>query len=343
VPSERKFRVAVVGATGYAGAELVRLLAAHPRAEVVCVTSEKDAGKPLAEVHRYLGNFGLRLSAASADTILGAGVDLAFCELPHGASMSLIRRLIDGGARVIDVGADFRFSARSTYERHYGPHEQPGLLEEAVYGLTEHARERVRGARLVANPGCYPTGALMGLIPIASLIEGTVFVDSKSGTSGAGRAAATNQLFAEVTENLRPYGVWRHRHEPEIEEKVCEAGAAARIRFAPSLLPIARGLVSACYVTSQKCEEIGERLRGAYIEEPFVRILPEGVWPEPRSVRGTNMVELAWHVDANSGCAVIMTAIDNLGKGAAGQAVQNFNVMYGLDERVGLMLTPALP
>lgn len=340
---ERNFRVAVVGATGYAGAELVRLLSAHPRTEIVCATSERDAGRPLGEVHRYLAPTGLQLESVDAGKILAAGVDFAFTALPHGASTPVVRELVTAGVRVVDVGADFRFDDLATYEKAYGPHGAPELLAEAVYGLTEHARERVATARLVANPGCYPTGALTALLPLAEILSGPVFVDSKSGTSGAGRSASTSQLFAEVTENLRPYSVWKHRHQPEIQEKVSIAGAVATVLFAAHLLPIARGLVTACYFSTPRGSEVGERLARAYADEPFVSVLAEGVWPEPRNVRGTNLVEIGYLADAGAGTAVVMTAIDNLGKGAAGQAVQNFNRMAGLDERTGLVLTAALP
>jgi N-acetyl-gamma-glutamyl-phosphate reductase len=343
VSAEQKFRVAVVGATGYAGAELVRLLHAHPAVEIVCATSEKDAGKPLGEVHRYLSPTGLQLMGVDVPAILKRRPQFAFIALPHGASTPIVRALVDGGVRVIDVGADFRFSDAAAYERAYGPHSEPKLLAEAVYGLTEHARSEVASARLVANPGCYPTGALMGLLPFADLIEGVVFVDSKSGTSGAGRSAATNQLFAEVTENLRPYSVWKHRHQPEIQEKLSLAGGRARVLFAPQLLPIARGLLSSCYFATSAGAEIGRRLEGAYGGEPFVRVLPHGTWPEPRNVRGTNLVEIGWQIDDDGKSAVVITAIDNLGKGAAGQAVQNFNCMTSQDERIGLEAMPALP
>jgi N-acetyl-gamma-glutamyl-phosphate reductase len=343
VSAEQKFRVAVVGATGYAGAELVRLLHAHPAVEIVCATSEKDSGKPLGEVHRYLSPTGLELMAADVSAILKRCPQFAFVALPHGTSTPIVRGLVDGRVRVIDVGADFRFSDVATYERAYGPHAEPKLLAEAVYGLTEHARLEVSNARLVANPGCYPTGALMGLLPLADLLEGTVFVDSKSGTSGAGRSAATNQLFAEVTENLRPYSVWKHRHQPEIQEKLSEAGGSARVLFAPQLLPIARGLLSSCYFATSAGAEIGRRLEAAYGGEPFVRVLPRGTWPEPRNVRGTNLVEIGWQIDDDGKSAVVITAIDNLGKGAAGQAVQNFNCMASVDERTGLEAIAALP
>jgi N-acetyl-gamma-glutamyl-phosphate reductase len=343
VASERNFRVAVVGATGYAGAELVRLLSTHPRAEIVCATSEKDAGRSIGDVHRYLADTQLKLTALDARRVISAGVDMAFAALPHGASMPLVRELVSANVRVIDIGADFRFSNLETYEKHYGPHVAPDLARVSVYGLTEHARDRIASARLVANPGCYPTGALMALLPLAGIIDGPVFIDSKSGTSGAGRAASTSQLFAEVTENLRPYSVWKHRHQPEIQEKLSHAGSNATVRFAAHLLPIARGLLTACYVSTAAGDEIGERLTRAYCEEPFVRLLPEGAWPEPRNVRGTNRIEIGWLTDPVTKTAVVMTAIDNLGKGAAGQAVQNFNCMCGLDERLGLTLTAALP
>jgi len=343
LPADVKVRVAVVGATGYAGAEVVRLLSAHPGAELVCVTSEKDAGRPLGEVHRYLAHTGLELVAANVAQILARGADAAFVALPHGASTAVVRELLLGGVRVIDIGADFRFAERAVYERWYGPHAAPELLLEAVYGLTEHARDRVMRARLVANPGCYPTGALMPLLPVADLIDGAVFVDSKSGTSGAGRTAATNQLFAEVAENIRPYSVWKHRHQPEIRARLAAAGTDVPVLFAAHLLPIARGLLSACYFSTAVGERVGLKLEQAYACEPFVRLLGPGQWPEPRNVRGTNLIEIGWHHDPESRTAVVMSAIDNLGKGAAGQAVQNFNRMFGFAETTALQLTAALP
>ena len=343
MPTGPKVRVAVVGATGYAGAEVVRLLSAHPGVEIVCATSEKDAGRPLGEVHRYLAPTGLELTAVDAAAIVARGVDAAFVALPHGASTPVVSALVGAGVRVVDIGADFRFSDLALYEKWYGPHAAPALLEEAVYGLTEHARERVAKARLVANPGCYPTGALMPLLPVAASIVGPIFVDSKSGTSGAGRGAATNQLFAEVTENIRPYSTWKHRHQPEIRSRLAAVGADRVVHFSPHLLPIARGLLTACYFTTKDGASIGAQLADAYAGEPFVRVLTGGQWPEPRNVRGTNLIEIGYHHDAESDTAVVMSAIDNLGKGAGGQAVQNFNRMFGFDETTALMLTPALP
>jgi N-acetyl-gamma-glutamyl-phosphate reductase len=336
-------RVAVVGATGYAGAELVRLLAVHPVAKLTLVTSERDAGKAIGSVHRTLGFTGLTLESVDVEVIAGRA-DLAFVALPHGTSAGVVAALLERGLRVVDLGADFRFQDRSLYEQWYGRHEAPALLEEAVYGLTEHYRDAVADARLVANPGCYPTGALMPTIPLADQIRSTIFVDSKSGTSGAGRKADQSQLFAEVSENIRPYKVWSHRHQPEIESRLAAAGGSVQVRFTPHLLPIARGLLTACYVELAEGAHPGDALHTAYENEPFVRLLGEGQVPEPRNVRGTNMVEIGCVHDKSTGSAVLFSAIDNLGKGAAGQAVQNLNCMLGLDETAGLgSLIPALP
>jgi N-acetyl-gamma-glutamyl-phosphate reductase len=335
--------VAVVGATGYAGAELVRLLVRHPRVTLTHVTSEKDAGKPLGDVHPYLTAADLTLRSADPKAV-AADADFAFVALPHGASTPVVRSLVEAGARVVDVGADFRFSDRALYEKWYGEHGAPGLLDRAVYGLTEFARAEVAGADLVANPGCYPTGALLAMIPLAGRIDGPAFVDSKSGTSGAGRAAAASQLFAEVTENLRPYSVWKHRHQPEIQSQLAARGGDVPVRFAPHLLPIARGLATACYLRLNDAGGVDELFDVAYGDEPFVRVLGRDVMPEPRNVRGTNFTDVGWVVDERTGTAAIYTAIDNLGKGAAGQAVQNMNCMLGFSETEGLGdLIAALP
>ena len=336
-------RVAVVGATGYSGAELVRLLARHPNVKIEIVTSEQAAGRPLADVYRTLGFLGLALESVDAASIAGR-VDFAFTALPHGASTPVVATLVEKGVRVIDVGADFRFHDLDVYEKWYGPHEAPTLAREAVYGLVEHARGAIAGARLVANPGCYPTGALMPLLPLAAHIRGPVIVDSKSGTSGAGRAAKVEQLFAEVTENIRPYAVTRHRHQPEIAEQLSAgAGARRQVVFTPQLLPIARGLLTTAYADIASDVDVGGILADAYVNEPFVRLLDGGAMPEPRAVRGTNMVEIAWIRDAETGRVVLLSAIDNLGKGAAGQAVQSLNCMIGVPETTALEQLPALP
>lgn len=339
----RLLRVAVVGATGYSGAELVRLLARHPNVRLEIVTSEQASGRPLGDVHRTLAFTGLQLEAVDPSAI-APRVDFAFTALPHGASTAVVAALVDAGVRVIDIGADFRFHDMALYEKWYGRHEAPQLAQKAVYGLTEYARDDVAGASLVANPGCYPTSALMALLPLAAHVVGPVFVDSKSGTSGAGRAAKVDQLFAEVTENIRPYGIGKHRHQPEIASQLAAAAGETRpVVFSPHLLPIARGLLSTCYVDVAAGVDVDALFRERYANEPFVRLLEDGAMPEPRAVRGTNMVELAWVREPETGRLVVVCAIDNLGKGAAGQAVQNFNCMIGVPETTGLDLLPALP
>ncbi len=341
--SEKKVQVAVVGATGYAGAELVRLLSGHPSVDVSVATSERDAGNALGDVHPYLAYSGLKLCRAEASVIADAA-EFAFVALPHGASTAIVRELLECGLRVIDLGADFRFRDLELYSKWYGKHGEPELAGEAVYGLTEYAREHLRAARLVANPGCYPTGALLGLAPLADLIEGTVIVDSKSGTSGAGRTAASNQLFAEVNDNVRPYAVARHRHQPEIQTQLeARSGGSVSVLFSPHLVAMARGLLSTCYVALSDPDAIGQRFAAAYASEPFINVLGEGGLAEPRRVRGTNRAEIGWVSDRASGRVVVVTAIDNLGKGAAGQAVQNFNAMLGFAETLGLSQVAALP
>lgn len=345
MPSASKARVAVVGATGYAGAELLRLLARHPAVEITVATSERDAGRSIAEVHPNLAATGLGLVALSESEVADRA-DIVFTAVPHGTSAALVASLVEAGRRVIDLGADFRFRDRGLYEQWYGPHEAPEALARAVYGLTEFARDQVAGASLVANPGCYPTGALLALLPLAEHLRGRVVVDAKSGTSGAGRAAEVRQLYAEVADNVRPYKVAAHRHQPEIAAHLGAGGAPPLpVLFCPHLVPMSRGLATACYVDLGGLggEDIATALAGCYDDEPFVGLLEPGSVPEPRNVRGTNRVEIGWVHDARSGLTVLMSAIDNLGKGAAGQAVQNMNVMLGLPETTALEQVAALP
>ena len=338
-----KIRVAVVGATGYAGAELVRLLARHPNFELSVLTSERDAGRKIGEVHPYLADVDLVLESAGVDTVVGRA-DAVFVALPHGASAPIVAGLVEAGLKVVDVGADFRLPDIELYEQWYGEHSHPQFAKKAVYGLTEYSRDAVASAVLVANPGCYPTGALLGILPLASAATGPIIIDSKSGTSGAGRAAKTEQLFAEVNENFRPYAVWEHRHQPEIQDHFARLGGnALPVRFSPHLLPLSRGLASSCYLAVDPSYDVGSAFEKAYADEPFVCLLPEGVCPELRRVRGTNVTEIAWKRDDESGLVLVMTALDNLGKGAAGQAIQNMNCMHGLAETEGLLLSPVLP
>lgn len=335
-------RVAVVGATGYAGAELVRYLARHPKVRLSAVTSEQSAGKPLVDVLPSVrGKIDLQLEAFDPATI-AARVEFAFTALPQGASSAGVAALIDRGCRVVDIGADFRFRDPAEYARIYMPHTEPHLLEEAVYGLTEYSRASLPSARLVANPGCYPTSALLALLPLVEqgLVESEgIVIDAKSGVTGAGRTVAAEYLFAEVDDNLRAYKIGQHRHAPEIEQQLRPfLGADHAVTFVPHLLPIRRGILTTVYVRPRRGIEMAafaEAYRARYAAERFV-VLSGSRPPEIRDVVGTNDCAIGWALDEKSRCAVIVSVIDNLGKGAAGQAVQNMNAMMGWSESEGL-------
>lgn len=337
--------VAVLGATGYTGVELVRLLVRHPAVELTFLSSEQYRDRPLAEVYPFLeGVLDARLGAPDP-AVVSACSDVVFTALPHAAAAPVVRELLLRGRRVLDLSADFRLRDAAVYARWYGEHPAPELLREAVYGLPEVYRERLREARLVAVPGCYPTAALLGLLPLAraGLISEPVVIDAKSGTTGAGRGAKVEQLFAEVNENFRAYAVTGHRHLPEIEQELGLAGGTSPVLFVPHLLPVSRGILSTMYVRSpERRPPLAELFREAYEAEPFLVLRGEDVMPELREVRGTNRCALGWHWDAGTRQAVVVTAIDNLGKGAAGQAVQCLNVLLGMPETVGLE-APGLP
>lgn len=339
-----RVRVGVLGATGYAGVELLRLLATHPGVELAYLSSEQYRGRAASDVHPFLaGVVDATLEAPEPDAV-AAAADVVFTALPHGAASAMVAALVRRGRRVLDLSADFRLHDPAVYARWYGEHAAPELLGEAVYGLPELHRERIRGARVVACPGCYPTGALLGLAPLAraGLIREPVFVDAKSGTTGAGRGAKVEQLFAEVNENFRPYSVGTHRHQPEIEQELRAAGGSAPIVFVPHLLPVSRGILTTIYArVPGGAPSLAALYEKAYGAEPFVIVRGDGPPPELREVRGTNRCVVGWRWDAASATAIVMTAIDNLGKGAAGQAVQCFNLMHGFPETTGLE-APAL-
>jgi N-acetyl-gamma-glutamyl-phosphate reductase len=335
-------RVAVVGATGYAGAELVRYLARHPRVQLVAVTSEQSAGKALADVLPSVrGKISLTLEGFVAAAV-AKRADVAFTALPQGASATGVAALLDRGCRVIDIGADFRFRDPAEHARVYAPHPAPHLLSEAVYGLTEYCRASLPAARLVANPGCYPTSALLGLLPLVerNLIEHDgIVIDAKSGVTGAGRTVASEYLFAEVDDNLRAYKIGQHRHAPEIEQQLRPfLGSDHAVTFVPHLLPIRRGILTTMYVKPRAdvdCAAFGEAYRARYEKERFI-VLSGSRPPEIRDVSGTNDCAIGWTIDPRSHRAVNVSVIDNLGKGAAGQAIQNLNVMMGFPETDGL-------
>jgi N-acetyl-gamma-glutamyl-phosphate reductase len=275
-----------------------------------------------------------------------AVADVLFSALPHGAAAPVVADLVRRGRRVLDLSADFRLRDAALYTRWYAPHPSPELLRDAVYGLPEFYREQLRGSRLVAVPGCYPTAALLGLVPLAraGLLGDEVIIDGKSGTTGAGRSAKVEQLFAEVNENFRPYAIGQHRHEPEIEQELRVAGARGVPLFVPHLLPVSRGLLATMYVRiASGTPPLTEVFTRAYGAEPFIVLRGEGPPPELREVRGTNRCAIGWRWHAPSRTAVVISAIDNLGKGAAGQAVQCMNVLLDLPETTGLEAPALVP
>lgn len=343
-------RIAVVGASGYTGVELLRLLARHPEVELVSVTSRQYAGQQVAEVFPSLaGSLDLVFSDVDPGSFKNK-VDLVFTAVPHQTAMGMIPAILDSGCRVVDLSADFRIRDASVYEAWYQEHTAQKLLQEAVYGLPELFREEVSGARLVANPGCYPTSVALALTPLLEkkLIDpATIIVDSKSGTSGAGRSAKVDTLFCEVNEGFKAYGLPRHRHTPEIEQTLSQiAGVPITISFTPHLLPVNRGILSTCYASALgtvTLDALHEIFCTRYFDESFVRVLPKGQLPNIAQVTGSNYCDVGLAVDERTNRVIVVSVIDNLVKGAAGQAVQNMNLMLGLPENMGLMIPPVFP
>jgi N-acetyl-gamma-glutamyl-phosphate reductase len=344
-----RLRIGILGASGYTGAELVRLLARHPAAEIRLLTADRQAGRPLAEVFPHLGALRLpelvKIEAADWD-----GLDLVFCALPHGTTQTVIAAL-PRHLKVVDLSADFRLADLPTYAEWYGhAHQAPALQSEAVYGLTELKRAQVAPARLVANPGCYPTAAQLPLVPLVeagAIDPDDIIIDAKSGVSGAGRDAKQGSLYGEVSEGMHAYGVASHRHAPEIEQGLSEAaGRPIIVNFTPHLAPMSRGILATIYVRLAKGGSAGDlrRILGErYAGEPFVRLLAEGQSPATRHVRGANHCLIGVFADRVPGRAIVLSAIDNLVKGASGQAVQNMNLMAGLPETAGLEQQPLFP
>lgn len=347
--SNAALRIAVLGASGYTGGELLRLLAVHGHARVVALTGDRAAGQPLAAVFPHLRSLSLP-DLVKVDDVRWDDVDLVFCALPHGTTQQVIAAL-PRHLKVVDLSADFRLRDPATYATWYGhAHQAVALQDEAVYGLTELARDRVAKARLVANPGCYPTAAQMPLIPLlrAGLVaQDGIVIDAKSGVSGAGRAAKEANLFTEVTEGIHAYGVASHRHAPEIEQGLSDAaGAPVTVTFTPHLMPMSRGILATTYVrltAAASAEDLRACLLQAYADEPFVQVLPQGESPATRHVRGSNQIHIAVFADRVPGRAIVISVIDNLVKGASGQAIQNMNRMVGLAETTGLAQLPLFP
>ena len=344
-------KAGIIGATGYAGAELVRLLAGHKDVDIVWYGSRSYINDNYANVYR---NFCKIVDARCLDDNLGELADQAdviFTATPQGFLASVLTEEILEKTKVIDLSADFRIKDVAVYEKWYGiEHKSPQFLAEAVYGLCEINREKIRGARLVANPGCYTTCSILTAYPLAreGLIDmDTLIVDAKSGTSGAGRGAKVPNLFCEVNENIKAYGVATHRHTPEIEEQLgYAAGRPVTLSFTPHLVPMNRGILATEYASLKEMvswEEVKKIYEKYYGKETFIRVLDQGVCPETKWVEGSNYVDIGFQTDPRTGRIILMGAIDNLVKGAAGQAVQNMNLLFGLPETQGLELVPMFP
>jgi len=341
-------KVGVVGGTGYTGVELLRLLVGHPQAELVAITSRSEAGKPVSELFPNLRGC-LDLAFSAPDIAQLSACDLVFFATPNGTAMGMTPQLLEAGVRVIDLAADFRLRQADQWEQWYGmPHACPQLLEQAVYGLPEVNRDAIAKAQLVANPGCYPTAVQLGFLPLleAGLISrGQLIADTKSGVSGAGRKAATGSLLCEASENFKAYGVAGHRHLPEIRQGLEAASdAPVGLTFVPHLTPMIRGIHATLYAQLLNTgEDLQTLFETRYRDEPFVDVLPAGSHPETRSVRGANYCRIAVHVPQQGNTVVVLSVIDNLVKGAAGQAVQNMNIMFGFQEQAGLADIALLP
>ena len=347
-----KIRIGVLGASGYTGADLVRLAARHPNLEIAALTANTHAGKRMEEVFPHF--FMLDLPALVAwEEVDWRRLDAVFCGLPHGTTQEITAAVLAANPdiKVIDMSADFRLRDMHTYAEWYGhEHRAPDLQREAVYGLTEHYRVLIKRARLVACPGCYPTAALMALLPVVwpGLIDnGEIIIDAKSGVSGAGRSLKQNTLFCEAGEGLSPYSVAKHRHAPEIEQEIGAAiGEKVIVNFTPHLIPMSRGELCTSYVRlagGATVEDLRGKLEESYRDEPFVHVAPAGRLPQTQNVRGSNYVQIGVFADRIPGRAIIVSVLDNLVKGSAGQALQNMNVMFGFDETTGLAQLPLFP
>ena len=343
----KTIKAGIVGGTGYTGVELLRLLAQHPGVEVTAITSRGDAGKKVSDMFPSLrGHVDLPFSDPAQANLKAC--DVVFFATPNGIAMQQTKELLDAGVRVIDLAADFRIKDIPTWEKWYGmTHASPELVAEAVYGLPEVNREKIRGARLVANPGCYPTAVQLGFMPLleAGIVDAAhLIADSKSGVSGAGRKAETHILLAEAADSFKAYGVAGHRHLPEISQGLTAMqGGAVGLTFVPHLTPMIRGIHATLYARLKAEADLQALFEARYAAEPFVDVLPAGAHPETRSVRGANLCRIAVHRPQGGDTVVVLSVIDNLVKGAAGQAVQNMNLMFDFAETTGLEQLPLSP
>lgn len=344
-------KVGIIGSTGYAGAEIVRLISQHKEAEVVWYGSRSYIDKKYYEVFQNM--FQIVDAECMDDNMeeLANQVDVIFTATPQGLCASLVNEEVLNKVKIIDLSADFRIKDVEVYEKWYGiEHKSPQFINEAVYGLCEINRDKVKGARLIANPGCFPTCSVLSIYPLVKegiIDNSTIIIDAKSGTSGAGRGAKVNNLFCEVNENIKAYGVTNHRHTPEIEEQLTyAAGENIFLNFTPHLVPMNRGILVTAYATLKSrvsYDEVKAIYDKYYNNEKFVRVLDKDAPPETRWVEGSNYVDVNFKIDERTGRIIMMGAIDNLIKGAAGQAVQNMNIMFGLEETMGLEQVPMFP
>jgi N-acetyl-gamma-glutamyl-phosphate reductase len=347
--TDTKIRAAVLGASGYTGADLIRLAARHPRIAITALVAKGHAGQTLAQVFPHFASLDLPLLVTS-DQVDWDEVDVAFGGLPHGTAHSEIAKLPER-IRIIDMSADFRLRDPAVYAAWYGgEHSAPQLLTGAAYGLTEHNAREIASARIVACPGCYPTAVLLALLPLVReklVATGDLIIDAKSGVSGAGRTLKQNILFSEAGEGLSPYGIGSHRHVPEIEQELgLAAGNAVTVNFTPHLVPMSRGELCTSYVKlagTATPGDLRDALAAAYAHAPFVRVMEDGVIPGTQHVRGSNFCHIGVFADRLERRAIVVSAIDNLVKGSSGQALQNFNLMFGCDETLGLEQLPLFP
>ena len=344
-----RINIAVIGASGYTGADLIRLAIRHPNIAIKSLVAKTHAGQSAGAVFPHFHGFGLP-NMVDVSEVDWDQIDAVFCGLPHGAAHEIIAKL-PVHLKIIDMSADFRLRDPEIYQTWYGaPHGATELLKQAVYGLSEHYREAIKAARLTACPGCYPTATLLALLPLvkAGMIDtADLIIDAKSGVSGAGRGLKQNTLFCEAGEGLSPYGVANHRHAPEIEQELARAsGRQVTVNFTPHLAPMSRGELVTCYLRLNEgigADDLRMRLRDAYTEAPFVEVLNEGLIPATQHVRGSNYCRIAVFADRIPGRAIVISTLDNLVKGSAGQALQNFNLMFGFDETTGLTQLPLFP
>lgn len=343
-------KVSIIGATGYAGAELMRLLLNHPEAEVVHVTSESHTNVPVSDVYPHLkGIYDQKLESLSDIKRIGADSDFIFIGLPAGHAMEIGRALADMPTRIIDLGADYRFHDTAVYEEWYKvPHTHKDA--ERVYGLAELNRSKIKNAKIIGNAGCYTTASILALAPLVKehLVDvHTIVIDAKSGVSGAGRSAKLPNHFPELYDNFKAYGVATHRHTPEIEQALTDIGGEkVLLNFTPHLVPMSRGILSTCYAQLREGVDeaaVTKAYHTMYDDEYFIRLRGLGAYPETKYVRGSNFCDIGWHIDNRTRRVIVLSAIDNLVKGAAGQAVQNFNIACGFDEKTGLTLAPVYP